>query len=368
MNGKDENCGRLRSITSACIITLTVGVLLKLFWDKAVYVLVPLGTAWLISSAVRPLARYVSRKSRTSVKVCGGVLIALAVFALIYASVCLGGKLLRELTELLSGAVADLEGDDNVIRRLMDYVYSLPKRFPVLSSLSRKMDNAFSEELYSFTLTAAREVVSRLSSSATSFAAGFIKGMPRFVFSVVVCIASLFYLTVDYDGVKNGIRQIVSDNTYEKLRGMYGDIAVGVGGYVRAYFVLMAMTFGELLLAFTILRIRYAFFLALFISAVDILPLLGAGTVILPWAGLLFIMGDSKKAVGLIILLGIMYVVRQFTEPRLVGKFMGIHPLLTLSAAFIGFCFLGFGGMIISPVVLYVVKLSVSNGEGSHKS
>ena len=133
-----------------------------------------------------------------------------------------------------------------------------------------------------------------------------------------------------------------------------------MSGYIRAYLVLMLLTFGELFLGFAILRIKYSFFLAFIVAIIDVLPVFGVGTVLIPWAVILFINGHTGKAVGLLVLFGIMYVVRQFSEPRLIGRFMGLHPLLTLSTAYLGYTFFGITGMIISPIILYVVKLVVA--------
>lgn len=343
-------------------VTVISGIiLLWLFFKYMLFALLPIGTAWLIASVIRPLSFFVGRKSKTSAKVCGTVIIVLSVFAIIYAGISIGGKLIREMTDFLAGAVTGLEGEDNIIRRTMDYFTTLPEKYHFLKAFGGKEGGELSEELYGFAVAAAREAAEKLSRGVTTVAADFIRGLPRFIFSTVVCIIAVFYLTIDYDGVKEGIRRFMTDKGYKRFHNICSCFSGGVSSYIRAYFILMTLTFGELFLGFVILDIRYAFFLALIIAVIDALPLIGSGAVIIPWSVLLFISGDRGRGVGMLILFGIMYVVRQFTEPRLIGKFMGIHPLITLTAAFAGFSLFGISGMITFPIGLYVLKLSVND-------
>ena len=92
------------------------------------------------------------------------------------------------------------------------------------------------------------------------------------------------------------------------------------------------------------------------IAFVDALPIFGSGTVMIPWAGILAFSGDMKLAIGIFVLWCIMSIVRQFMEPRLVSKQIGIHPIFTLIAMYTGFKLIGVLGMLIGPIVLIVLK------------
>jgi len=121
-----------------------------------------------------------------------------------------------------------------------------------------------------------------------------------------------------------------------------------------------------LLAGFLLLNVERAVLAALLTSLVDLLPVLGVGTVLVPWSVLAFLSGDVFRGVGLLVLFGIMVVVRQFLEPRIVGGSLGIHPLLTLLAVFAGFRLFGFAGMLGAPILLYAVKAAVS-GEAEER-
>ena len=125
--------------------------------------------------------------------------------------------------------------------------------------------------------------------------------------------------------------------------------------YFNAYLILMLITFVELLIGLLILRVKYAFLVALCVSVLDILPVFGAGTVLLPWAAISFFYDDPRLALGLAILYGIMIIIRQIIEPYVVGTSIGVHPAGTLFSMYLGLKLFGFVGMLAGPAVAVVV-------------
>ena len=106
----------------------------------------------------------------------------------------------------------------------------------------------------------------------------------------------------------------------------------------------------------TLLGRRYALVCALLIAALDILPLFGSGIVLVPWAIVLIVSDAVGVGVGMLVLFAVITVARQILEPRLVGGALGIHPLATLAAMYIGFRVFGIVGMLISPLVIVALK------------
>ena len=105
------------------------------------------------------------------------------------------------------------------------------------------------------------------------------------------------------------------------------------------------------------LRVPYPLLLAVIISILDILPLLGVGTVLIPWALVEIIFSkDYYTGIGLFILYVIITVVRQITEPKIVAGSLGLSPLLTLIAMYAGLRLFGFFGIIIGPFALLIIK------------
>ncbi len=116
------------------------------------------------------------------------------------------------------------------------------------------------------------------------------------------------------------------------------------------------MTFLLLLAGLLILKIRYAVLLALVIALLDLLPVIGTGTLLLPLSVLFFAQGDAWRGVGLLLLYAIVLLVRQFAEPRLIGQHLGIHPLLSLLSMYAGMQWGGMAGMLLLPAALLTAK------------
>ena len=107
--------------------------------------------------------------------------------------------------------------------------------------------------------------------------------------------------------------------------------------------------------------------MAIVISVVDILPVLGAGTVLIPWAIFAFLKSDTPLGVGLLILYAVTLVARQFIEPKIVGSTLGIHPLATLASVYLGLRFLGFVGIFIGPMVALLLREIFFKKEENHE-
>ena len=118
---------------------------------------------------------------------------------------------------------------------------------------------------------------------------------------------------------------------------------------------------GLYILEFTGFNVKYPLLMALFIGFVDALPILGSGSVMVPWAIICGINGDIKLGIAIIVLLIIMSVTRQFLEPKLVSKNIGVHPIFTLIAMYTGFKIIGVIGLLIGPIVLIIFKNIFAN-------
>lgn len=111
-----------------------------------------------------------------------------------------------------------------------------------------------------------------------------------------------------------------------------------------------------------ILRIPYAVFVALAIAVFDILPVLGTGGILLPWAVVLIIIGNVPLAIGIFVLYVVVTAIRNTIEPKIVGRQIGLHPLATLIAMFIGLKFFGIIGVFVFPVTLAILANMEKNG------
>ena len=107
--------------------------------------------------------------------------------------------------------------------------------------------------------------------------------------------------------------------------------------------------------------------IALGIAIFDLMPLLGTGGVLLPWALIALIMQNYFIAIGVFLLYLVITAVRNSLEPRIVGNQIGLHPLATLIAMILGLELIGLVGMMLFPITLVAItnlkKQSETEGE-----
>ena len=118
----------------------------------------------------------------------------------------------------------------------------------------------------------------------------------------------------------------------------------------------MLITFAMLLVGFLIIDVEYYFLLSVILALIDFLPVLGVGLALIPWGLFLLATGDLYRGMGLLILYAVIMITRQITEPRIIGDSLGIHPLVTLFAMYLGFTLFDIVGMILGPVAALIVK------------
>lgn len=128
-------------------------------------------------------------------------------------------------------------------------------------------------------------------------------------------------------------------------------LKTGLGGWFKAQLKLTALTGGILLVGFLLLKVPHAPMWAALIALVDAVPILGTGTVLFPWALINFLQGQTLQGVGLLCIYGVTLLTRTVLEPRLVGKQLGLDPLLTLMAMYLGYRFWGILGMLLAPIL-----------------
>ena len=118
----------------------------------------------------------------------------------------------------------------------------------------------------------------------------------------------------------------------------------------------MLITFIIMLFGFLVLGVKYAVLFAFIVALLDALPLIGVGTVLVPWSIYQIIFGNVRLGIALIILFVIHQIIRQFTEPKIVGKNLGIHPVLSLILLYSGYVLFGILGLVLIPLLSVILN------------
>ena len=180
-------------------------------------------------------------------------------------------------------------------------------------------------------------------------------GLPAFLVALVIFIMATFLLTADYPYLRSRYVQHLDEGLLRFL-GQLRTTALGAfGGYVKAEFLLSVGVFFILLAGFWLMGQPYGLLLALGLAVMDFIPIIGAGTVMVPWAFVALFTGDFTAAVELMAIWGVIALFRRVMEPKFVGDQTGLSPILSLVSIYVGMKLAGVLGMVFGPVVLLVV-------------
>ncbi|MBQ8625229.1 MAG: sporulation integral membrane protein YtvI [Agathobacter sp.] len=186
--------------------------------------------------------------------------------------------------------------------------------------------------------------------------------VPAILLSTIIGYVSTFYILYDYDKLRKVISTQFSEKTKKFINVINNQALTSFFKMIVSYIIISVVCFIELIVGFYIIGIEEATFLALIIAIVDVLPVVGSGTVLIPWAILSLILGNPLQAIGLGLLFAVITVVRQILEPRVVGKQVGLYPLTTVAALFIGLQLMGGMGLIVAPLYVIICKKLTEEG------
>lgn len=180
-------------------------------------------------------------------------------------------------------------------------------------------------------------------------------GLPSFLVALIIFVMATFLLTADYPYLRSRAVQHMDEGVLRFL-GQLRSTALGAfGGYLKAEFLLSVGVFFILLAGFFIIRQPYGLLLALGLAVMDFIPIIGAGTVMVPWAFIALFTGDLPSAVELMAIWGVIALFRRVMEPKFVGDQTGLSPLMSLVSIYVGMKLAGVLGMVFGPVVLLVL-------------
>ena len=180
-------------------------------------------------------------------------------------------------------------------------------------------------------------------------------GLPAFCVALVIFVMATFFLTADYPYLRSRYIQHLDEGVLHFLSQLRATALGAFGGYVKAEFLLSVGVFFILLVGFFLIRQPYGLLLALGLAVMDFIPIIGAGTVMVPWAFVALFTGDLPAALELMAIWGVIALFRRVMEPKFVGDQTGLSPILSLVSIYVGMKLAGVLGMVFGPVVLLVV-------------
>ncbi len=307
--------------------------------------LFPFVIGGIVAWAVQKPSRFIADRTGIKKEVCAAVtsvsvfiFAATAVFAIVYFLWDAFMSVSHSLPQLISR----LENTLEKINRLVHEAFK-----SISPSVSEQIEKT-ANELLDGIRKSVTDLISHLAANIAS-------GLPSFLFSTVVTLVASCYIAKDFDRLLKFAGELMGKRRYSAINRIKEVVTGSVFKLLRGYLILMLITFILLSTGLLIMRIKSFWLLALGIALVDLLPVLGTGTVIIPWSIIEIISGNTGKGVGLVILYLVVSLVRNFLEPKVIGAQIGINPLFTLVAMFAGFRLFGITGLFLFPLILITV-------------
>lgn len=334
------------------VILLILGLYLAL---KLSIFYMPFLIAFIISLLIEPMIKFIMNKTHLTRRT-SSIIIFILVSAIIL------GSLTWVIITLFSESSRLLQG-------LNDY---FDKGYAQIQNFINSFDFDkihLSDEIVSVINNSTTNVLDTVSNwlrDALTGLINFITQIPTIAICLGITVIALYFICVDKIYILDQLEYHLPKVWFRKINRHLRDLIKTLGGYLKAEATLILVSFfislvGLYILAFCNFNIQYPLLMALLIGFVDALPILGSGTVMIPWAIISGLNGDLKLGIAIITLLIIMSIVRQFLEPKLVSKNIGIHPIFTLIAMYTGFKFIGVMGLLIGPIVLIIFKNIFAN-------
>lgn len=338
-----------RILVSACYIIIGIlGVYIlfsKLFAVIAPFVLA-LGIGRLLQGAVDPL----EKRLKLSRRLIGFFLNLILILFLGFVTVLIVNQLISEtnhIFEILS------KNSEKIIDTVSEFLEGIGDRFPFIYE---RLDE---EVVVGTVIEATNNIISAATAELASALARFIKALPGVLLFFTVFVIASFYFSMDYYTIKEKIKRYLP-SFMQKSASEFKEALRSAGlQYIKAYSIILLITFAQLFIGFIIIGLDYTLILALTIALLDMLPVIGTGTVLVPWAAFCLLSGNTARGIGLFIVFAVISITREIIEPKIVGSCIGMHPLLTLVSMYAGYKFFGVLGILLLPVTVMIIKSSV---------
>lgn len=349
-----SNRGKLRTYLKVFLnlaIILVMVLLLIFVVPKIVIYFMPFVMGWIIALIAGPPVHFFEKTLKIKRKA-GSAFVIIAVIALvIVGGYLIGARLteqaidfMKELPEMWQGMQQDFEQMGEGLEGAMRF---LPKDI-------RTAIDGFTDNIGVYL----GELVGQLGSPTLEALSRFAMNIPSIVISIIMCLLSAYLFVADREYVPRLLAKALPRSIFDRFRLIRNGLRRAVGGYFKAQLKIELWMYVLLAVGFTVLKVRYAFLIAIVVAFLDLLPFFGTGTVLLPWAAVKFFNGEYTLVIGLLVIWGVGQLARQLIQPKIVGDSVGLSPIPTLFLLFVGYKSAGVVGMIIAvPIGIIVLNM-----------
>lgn len=330
----------LKNVFFAALALLGAYLVLKYLVPFTLPFLIALGIAAVFNRPIKLL----HKRTRLSPKILSALFLILTLFFIGFLIFVTVNRLVSELEGLISSLSSN---SDKYVASFFAFIDGIANKLPFLKSFGGDLSATVSD--------AVKNLIARMTAHIPSIIAGILGMLPEILVFTVIIILAGYYFCADYDAVKEKLLSFLPQSARDALHRFKERLKDTGISYLKACGIMMVITYFELLVGFLMLGIPYALTLSLAVAAVDMLPIFGVGTVLIPWAIWCQITGDTYTAVGLMIIFTTVTIVRQFIEPKIISNGIGLSPVTTLVAMYVGFKLFGLIGLFFAPLAAILI-------------
>lgn len=361
----DKTQKRWSFIVNVIYLLIFVGAF-YLFMKYAFWVVLPFILAFIVAALLQKPLKAITKRKKMPKGVIGAIM-SLAVYGIIIGIFVFGGVrigvAIKDLITYFTDRCTSLAEFFEVLKNAylnLDIAKMIPPEFNdyVTNGIDSLRDYFLNGDFI--------ETISSNISSVLSPLGSVISTVPSFLAGFLIAIIATCFMTSSFDDIKDFIlRQFRNGN---KVRRAKNILVSSLGKMIKAYTIIILITTAELFLGLSVLKLigvndgAHNFIISFLIAIIDIVPVLGTGTVLIPWSIYSFVTGNIGMGIGLLVIYAAVTVIRQIIEPKLVAGQVGISPVVTIMAMYIGIKVFGAIGIFILPFIVIIVKLL--NDEG----
>lgn len=340
-------CKALANIT----IALAAFLLIIFALPRVIVFFSPFVVGWIIALIAGPFVRFFEEKVKIKRKAGSAFVIILVIGLVVLGLYLVGAKLVEEIVGLINALPvlwASAEADFDDIGKNLNIIY---RRLPIdLQDTITELSNEIGSLVGDF--------FSKISTPTINAVSNFAKQLPAFVIGLIMALLSSYFFVAERNLIGDWCRKTMPSSVQKRYVMLKRSLGKAVGGYFKAQLKIEVWMYLLLFIGLSILRVDYAFLIALGIAFMDFFPFFGTGTIMVPWAIIKILSSDYQMAIGLLIIWGVGQLARQIIQPKIVGDSVGVPPIPTLFLLYIGYKVSGVIGMIVAvPMGLIVYTM-----------
>lgn len=312
-------------------------------------IILPFVIAWLIASVTVKPSRKISKDTGIPERVLR-LMLSLLLTAFV---VLLLGIAVWQIINAIWRFLSDM-GEGNRFYNMINMMFSTELPF-----IGDKIPEGLADRIQE----AIGRLISQFFSALAGWATSVVSSLPQVFFVMLVTFISLVYFSLDYDGISRFAKSLLPERTVKQIAGFRDGIFKVIQKYLISYLFILLITFSVMLTGFMLLHIEHALLLATVVALLDILPVIGVGTVLIPWSIIEISFGNRGLGIGLLVLFVANAIIRQLAEPKIIGKNLSLHPIVTLIMLYVGYSLFGLSGLIILPVVAVTVSVALKRDD-----